>query len=981
MDSATLTQQRKARAQFATTVATATQSLSGSPARPTSVNQLQPSDNDDVLVGLQGTLVVTPDQYSTIVANSQYTGTSNSPLAPPAPFGLSAVAAGTSVTVSFTQGSNNGSTVTNYQYSLNGGSTFAAFSPAQSGSPVFISGLSLNTSYNIQLKAVNAVGVGAASATLAVTTLNVASAPTITSVTGGLRRLTVAFTAPTSTGGSAITNYKYSTDGGTTYTPFVPAQTSTASYVITTGSVYDQTSLGNGLTYNILIRAVTAIGDGTPSNAVAGTTLAVPSAPTALVNTPGNLQLTIAFTPGAQGGSAITNYKYSTDGGATFRAFSPAITTSPAVITKLSADGTTNLVNQTYYSVVLRAVNAQGDGTPSATLSATTNNVPPAPTSLSYTPGNTTATIAFTQSGTGGTGLTISNYSYSLDGAAYVNFGTANPYTITGLTNNTSYTLRLTATNALGTSAASAATTISTLSVPPAPTNLSYTPSKPSGVTTLSVYFLQNGNGGAAIDNYQYSTDAGATWYTGATTTSPVVITKLSTNGSTNLSDQTTYNVQLRAHNTIGYGAASATLVARTSDVPPAPTSLSYTVTGSGSVSVAFQQPGDGGSPITNYQYSTNGGGSFTARSPPDTSSSIPLSGLSNGTTYSVQLKAVNAYGAGAASATLSVVVGPPGAPETLVASKGNQQAIVNFTPGNQGGAAVTGYSYSLNGGTSYTAVTPASNRFTVPSLTNGTSYSITLKATNSFGDSLPSVPVTTTPTATATLRIAAIGPGINAGIPANLSNLLVSATSGQGYTVTPTVTPYTSLAGYTGGDLTTANYDCAAVWTDTAQVFTGTFGSNLNAYVASGGNLVMYGSAFGQNGTVPSFDYPNNSAFVSSFTSNIFRLSSGLGTVQSIYHPTVANIPSLEVTTDYIVSTIKTTAGTQGTSGAQVASSWPNANPGAGTNFVAVRDVGSAKVVGVNLYLNTTSLSYASYPNYWKFMTNAMYWAGGNLT
>ena len=980
MDSATLTQQRKARAQFATTVATATQSLSGSPARPTSVNELQPSDNDDVLTNLEGNVFVTQEQYSTIVVNSQYRGTSNSPLAPPAPTALSAVAAGTSVTVSFAQGSNNGSTITNYQYSLNGGSTFVAFSPAQSGSPVTISGLSLNTSYSIQLKAVNAVGVGAASATLAVTTLNVASAPTITSVTGGLRELTVAFTAPTSNGGSAITNYKYSTDGGTTYVPFVPPQTSAASYIITAGSVYGQTTLLNGLTYRVLIRAVTAIGDGTPSNAVNGTTLAAPSAPTALVNTPGNQQLTIAFTPGAQGGSSITNYKYSTDGGVTFA--SAATSTSPVTITKLSSDGTTDLANLTFYPVVLLAVNLQGDGTPSAILSASTNNVPPAPSSISSTPGNTTITIAFTQSGTGGTGLTISNYSYSLNEAAYTSFGTANPYTITGLTNSTSYVLQLKATNALGTSAASAATTISTLSIPPAPTNLSYTPSKPSGVVTLTVYFLQGGNGGSAITNYQYSTDNGATFRSAGTSASPVTITKLSVDGTTNLSVQTTYQVKLRAQNAIGNGTASATLDARTSDVPPAPTSLSYTVTGSGSVSVTFQQPGDGGSPITNYQYSLDGGSSFTARSPANTDNNIPFSGLTNGVTYSVQLKAVNVYGAGAASATLSVVVGPPGAPATPVASKGNQQAVVNFTPGNQGGNTVTGYYYSLDSGATYTLVAASSNRVTIGSLSNASTYTILLKATNSFGDSLPSAPVVTTPTATTTLRIAAIGPGINAGIPANLSNLLVSATAGQGYTVAPVVTAYTSLAGYTGGDLTTANYDCAAVWTDTAQVFTGgTFGSNLNAYVNSGGNLVMYGSAFGQNTTIPSFNYPTNSAFVSSFTSNVVATNSGLSNVQSIYHPTVANIPNLDLTTADIVSTLKTTSGTEGTSGAQVASSWPNASPSVGTTFVAVRDVGSAKVAGVNLYLNTSNLSYATYSNYWKFMTNAIYWAGGNLT
>jgi hypothetical protein len=121
MDNTTLTNIRKARTTFANTVAAATQYISGAPVRPTSVNELPPSDADDVLTNLEGNVFVTQEQYSTIVANSQFTGTSNSPLAPPAPFGLSAVASGTSVSVSFTQGSDNGSEVTNYQYSVNGG--------------------------------------------------------------------------------------------------------------------------------------------------------------------------------------------------------------------------------------------------------------------------------------------------------------------------------------------------------------------------------------------------------------------------------------------------------------------------------------------------------------------------------------------------------------------------------------------------------------------------------------------------------------------------------------------------------------------------------------------------------------------------------------------------------------------------------------------------------------------------------------------
>ncbi len=61
------------------------------------------------------------------------------------------------MTIAFTQASN-GITITNYKYSIDGGDNYTAFSPVDVTSPVTISGLSSNTTYNISLKAVSAVG-------------------------------------------------------------------------------------------------------------------------------------------------------------------------------------------------------------------------------------------------------------------------------------------------------------------------------------------------------------------------------------------------------------------------------------------------------------------------------------------------------------------------------------------------------------------------------------------------------------------------------------------------------------------------------------------------------------------------------------------------------------------------------------------------------------------------------------------------------
>jgi len=87
-----------------------------------------------------------------------------------------------------------------------------------------------------------------------------------------------------------------------------------------------------------------------------------PSAPTDLVVTPGNGRLTVAFTaPADDGGSAITDYEWTTDDGTTWH--SAGRTTSPITIT--------GLTNGTAYTVKLRALNANGEGTASAGASGT----------------------------------------------------------------------------------------------------------------------------------------------------------------------------------------------------------------------------------------------------------------------------------------------------------------------------------------------------------------------------------------------------------------------------------------------------------------------------------------------------------------------------------------------------------------------------------------------------------------------------------
>ena len=90
--------------------------------------------------------------------------------------------------------------------------------------------------------------------------------------------------------------------------------------------------------------------------------------------TPSSRSLSVAFTQ-VTGGLTITNYQYSTDNGATFRAFATPDVTSPLTINTLSSDGTTLLTNGVTYSVIIQAKTANGLGSVSNMVQGTTPSV------------------------------------------------------------------------------------------------------------------------------------------------------------------------------------------------------------------------------------------------------------------------------------------------------------------------------------------------------------------------------------------------------------------------------------------------------------------------------------------------------------------------------------------------------------------------------------------------------------------------------
>ena len=181
----------------------------------------------------------------------------------------------------------------------------------------------------------------------------------------------------------------------------------------------------------------------------------------------------MAFTDGATGGSAITSFKYSTDGGTTFRTRAAGTTASPLVISTLSTNGSTALTNGTAYNIQIKAVNAIGDGTATASTSATPIGSPAAPTAVWGAGGNTEVRVTWNAPASNGAAITDYVVQYSSNsGSTWSTFSdstsTTASATVTGLTNGTSYTFQVSATNSIGTgsySTASSAVTPNTCAI------------------------------------------------------------------------------------------------------------------------------------------------------------------------------------------------------------------------------------------------------------------------------------------------------------------------------------------------------------------------------------------------------------------------------------------------------------------------------------------------------------------------------------
>ena len=498
------------------------------------------------------------------------------------------------------------------------------------------------------------------------------------------------------------------------------------------------TSLENGGEYSVRVRATNATGDGDWSDTATGTPSTKPPAPNKPTVAARHEVVILGWTSGGNGGSAITKWKYLKKVGANWDSTWTEVPNSGAGTTSYTVP---NLTNGTAHRFKVLAVNANGDGAAS-------------PESDAATPGSVTLSVKSVTA----TKVTLeitghnTNWSYKGQQAGATCSGSiaANSTPeVTTLTKATAYNYDAYATTDC-TGAVLATVSFVTTDVPAKPTNLTVA----KGNAKVTLRWTSGSNGGSPITKWQFKKHDGSAWDSSwtdiCTTQNDSNCPSKTSHDVSSLTNGTAYKFKVQAVNVNGGTESSESTAVTPSTKPGQPTGLTATK-GDKSVALSWTSGGDGGAQITKWQYrrkisswaswqnlcvTANDGNCPSA-------TAGTASGLTNGTAYTFQVRAVNGNGNGTASAESASVTPSttPPAPTNLIATKGYKSVSLRWATGGNGGSPITGWKYLQHENGNWSAAQPmtgsdkGTRSYVVSGLSNGTAYKFKVLAVNANGD------------------------------------------------------------------------------------------------------------------------------------------------------------------------------------------------------------------------------------------------------
>jgi hypothetical protein len=300
------------------------------------------------------------------------------------------------------------------------------------------------------------------------------------------------------------------------------------------------------------------------------------------------------------------------------------------------------------------------------------------------------------------------------------------------------------------------------MSVPSGPTNINVTAAPTSVIIGWSPPIS---DGGSAITGYKVICipDNKKPNLAGPNDTSMTI---------TDLKNATAYTFTVLAINAIGNSNSL--------NITPYPLPNKPTVTAvntSGAVNVSWVTKAIVGSPVTGYIVTTSPVTEGTVIPEPTltlTGGSTQITGLTNGTSYIISVKAVSAIGESLPSPAKPITAAiAPSPPLAVQAVRALASASVSWTiPASNGGLPIIGYNISYtDAGIVKLVKVKVVNSTVIKGLGNGTEYIFTVQAVTLMGSSVPSEPVT---------MVAAIAPSP----PLAVQGLRAIASAGVSWTI-----------------------------------------------------------------------------------------------------------------------------------------------------------------------------------------------------